>query len=165
MSRRTAAGLALVAVGGPALGLAAWWLLRLASVAASPAYLVGAAVAGLAVVRLVRTAAASALPPPSLADGDEEAPPRALTDLVTLEHRLAWGGVDAERFDSRVRPLLAGLVAERLRQRHGVDVARDPDRARSILGEDLWTLMSPPARPTAPSPQELGRLVTLIERL
>lgn len=149
MSRRHARALAAVALGGPALGLLAFWLLRLASIAARPGYLVGAA-AVLAVLQIVLGARATAPPAPSTADDEAAGTQRGVAEIVALEHRLAWGSVDAERFESRVRPLLADLVAERLRQRHGIDHTREPDRARSIVGEDLWQLMNPPDRGSGP---------------
>ena len=79
--------------------------------------------------------------------------------------RLSWGSVDADRFDQRVRPLLVDIATERLRSRHGVDPATQPERARRILGESLWQLMTGPPASRGPSPRELSRLVDGLERM
>lgn len=39
-----------------------------------------------------------------------------------------------------VRPVLARVAAAVLAQRHGLDVDRDPDAARRLLGEHAWVL-------------------------
>lgn len=166
--RRPVVGAVLVVVlGGPALGVAVWYLLHLASVSSRPAYLVGAGVLVLGVVQVLRLARAPVAPPVAWADEDADPERRSVAELIALEHRLAWGSVDAERFQSRVRPLLVQVTAERLRLRHGVDHTREPDRARSILGDRLWQLMTGPADPSsgAPSQRALRRIVDRIEQI
>lgn len=164
--RRTAlAAVLTVVLGGPALGGLVWYLLRLASTSSRPAYLVGVAVAALAVVGLLRLARAPAATAVASVD-DRDRPDRpGVAELVTLEHRLAWGSVDTERFESRVRPLLVQVAAERLRLRHGIDHTRQPDRARSIVGDDLWTLMVGPVAGGTPSQREMRRIMDRIERI
>jgi len=63
-----------------------------------------------------------------------------------------------------LQPSLAELVDERLRQRHGCTRAEDPDRARTLLGEKLWSYLADPAART-PSPRELAALLTTVEAL
>lgn len=100
------------------------------------------------------------LPPATGADPT----PAGLLQLTSLESRLSWGSSDPDRFEERVRPLLVELAGERLRSRRGVDPRTDPDHARTILGDPLWTLMTGPL-PRSPSRAELSRLVAAIERI
>ena len=155
-------GTALLA-GGLA-GVAVWLLFLLASYRARLDLCV---VTGLVVAvgwRLLRT-----LQPPPEAPA-EPPPPReehadGFDELAPLEHRLSWGSVDADRFGSRVRPLLADIAADRLWSRRGVDVRTEPDRARRIVGEPLWELMTGPPPTRAPGRAELTRLVEALERI
>lgn len=98
----------------------------------------------------------------------EESGRNPYADLYFLEYRLSWGSVDRDRYEQRVRPLLRQIAAERLRQRHGADLERDPDRCREIVGDELWILMTgAPARAGSrpPSPREVDSAVRAIERL
>jgi hypothetical protein len=131
-----------------------------------PAYVVCLVLAAVALGRLM--VVVQAADEPVLEVGVEDVPePAPYRDLVFLEERLAWGSVDRQRFEERVRPQLASLAAERLRQRHGVSLADDPDRARPIVGEELWIfLMAPPdplGRPVGH--REMAALLGRIEAL
>jgi hypothetical protein len=122
-------------------------------------------VVGLAVGltwRLARLVVPPQEPPPELRpDGP---PDGGLLLLTSLESRLSWGAADADRFRERVRPELVALATDLLRTRRGVDPRTHPDRARSILGEPLWQLMTgPPAR--SPSRAQLSRMVEALERI
>jgi len=156
-----------VVLGGPALGTVVWFLLRLGSISSRPGYLVGVAVVALTVVELLRSARAPVVPAVASVDNPAGQDRRGVAELVTLEHRLAWGSVDAERFESRVRPLLVQVATERLRLRHGIDHTSHPDRARSIVGDHLWELMTRPVDPSrvAPGRRELRRIVDRIEKI
>lgn len=90
-------------------------------------------------------------------DADEPspaAPPQAFTDdrkrggLAQTQWRLDQALHDADRFESIVRRPLEDVARHRLRVRHGVDSERDPDRARDLVGDELWSMMtgSAPAR-------------------
>jgi hypothetical protein len=66
---------------------------------------------------------------------------------------------------------VAGLVAnlgeladERLRQHHGLTRASDPVRARALLGDGLWSLLTAPA-PRPPSTADLADAIQRLERL
>jgi hypothetical protein len=48
---------------------------------------------------------------------------------------------DSGRFGRTVGARIGELIDERLRQRYGITRASDPDRARAIVGEDLWRLL------------------------
>lgn len=71
---------------------------------------------------------------------------------------------DPHRFADVLRPQLVGLAAHRLSRRHGVDFRDDPDRARDLVGDSLWQLMTT-SDPSAPSYQELTEWVARIEKL
>jgi hypothetical protein len=63
-----------------------------------------------------------------------------------------------------LRPNLAELVDERLRQRHGCTLAGDPGRARTLLGEGLWSYLTD-ATARTPSPRDLAAMLTTVEEL
>jgi hypothetical protein len=63
-----------------------------------------------------------------------------------------------------VQRTLADLVDERLRQMHGLTRAGDPERARALLGEQLWAfLATPPTRNLAP--RDAAAYIQSLERL
>ncbi|AMD86385.1 hypothetical protein AXF14_00660 [Actinomyces radicidentis] len=68
---------------------------------------------------------------------------------------------DQRTWTTGVRPRLAALATDRLREHHGVDAATDPDAARAALGEELWALVDGSAAP----PRTTRALTTLIERI
>ena len=71
----------------------------------------------------------------------------------------------------RLRPSVTGLAAELLSARRGIDLERDPERARAVLGDDAWEIV----RPGRPQPEErhgagideatLDRVVTALEHV
>jgi hypothetical protein len=89
----------------------------------------------------------------------------ALRIAVTRwERRLSWYETDRERFQTSVRPMLGELVDERLRQRHGLTLGGDPDRARALIGDPLWNFLTTPAK-RPPSPSDLAASVSRLEKL
>ena len=63
-----------------------------------------------------------------------------------------------------MRPQLQRLFAARLAERHGVEMYRHPQRARALVGADLWPWIDPEAtapQPTLPEPV----LRALLDRL
>jgi len=80
------------------------------------------------------------------------------------DNRLGWTYRDPARFDSQVRPLLGELVDERLRQRYGFTRASDPQRARAVLGEPLWTFLATPVT-RSPTPRDLAEVARQMEAL
>lgn len=71
-------------------------------------------------------------------------------------------GDGAQTFTRRIRPLLLELTTDRLVHRHGVDPEQEPDRARALAGERLWTLIT--EKQTA-SFAEIEEAVQTIEKL
>ncbi|MEU6494077.1 hypothetical protein AB0919_44330 [Streptomyces sp. NPDC046994] len=67
-------------------------------------------------------------------------------------------------FDTVMRPQLQRLFAARLAERHGVAMYRNPQRARALVGAELWPWIDPEAtapQPTVPEPV----LRSLLDRL
>ncbi len=71
-------------------------------------------------------------------------------------------GRDGEQFARTLQPRIALLVEERLRLRHGITTKSDPQRAREILGEPLWAMVTIRAK-RPPSGRELAALVKQME--
>ncbi|HEX8304978.1 MAG TPA: hypothetical protein VF612_08870 [Jatrophihabitans sp.] len=159
--------LALAAALGLGLGIAV-----LLSSAASggnlrPELCAGVGVAVAVLIQLVRETAADPQPPaeavePPLWPGGDY-----FAKLRQLERRLEAASRDGSKYDRNVRPVLARLATERLRQKYGIDPRRHPVQAREVLGEQLWSLTIAPPGPASPAPShaELSTLVTLIEAL
>ena len=80
------------------------------------------------------------------------------------DRRLDWGATALERFNHTMPGRLGELVDERLRQRHGITRASDPVRARSVLGEDLWTFLHQPVK-HVPTPQQVAAVVGAMEKV
>jgi len=135
-------------------------------------------VAAFVALRLLMLAVAEVAPPPT--PGRPKGRPHAEsdndydyrfggTDMVRVavrrwEQRLDWSQSDPDRFTGTLLPVLAELTDERLRLRHGLTRASDPRRARELIGESLWQLLSdPPRRPA--KPRELAGHVETLEKL
>jgi hypothetical protein len=85
-----------------------------------------------------------------------------------VSEQLSWAEVSPRHYDMVTRPLLVRLMASRLSERHGIDLHRDREQARAIVGEDLWWWLDP-TRPVEGSSQPPGvdarTLTRLVERL
>jgi hypothetical protein len=79
------------------------------------------------------------------------------------EFRLSVTAGDPVWYARVVRDRVAGLVAERVRQRHGV-LPTDPEQARAVLGDPLHRFLTDPVTRT-PGPAELNRLITWMEEI
>jgi hypothetical protein len=69
---------------------------------------------------------------------DRERQPEALAELERIDRLLVLGATNAFDAHHRVRPFYRELAVERLHAHHGVDLDREPERARELLGDDLW---------------------------
>jgi hypothetical protein len=81
------------------------------------------------------------------------------------DRRFDWGATGPQRFHHAVVPRLRDVADERLRQRHGLTMAGDPDRARDILGEQLWGVLTGPAPDRPPTPTQVAVWVERLEKL
>lgn len=73
--------------------------------------------------------------------------------LAKVEREVSMGVETAFDTHYRLRPLCRRLTAGLLLARCGVDLERDPEGARALVGDDLWALV----RPDAAAPEERSR--------
>jgi hypothetical protein len=91
-------------------------------------------------------------------------------ELERLECAVDLGVGRAEDFHMLLRPALRRIAATLLAAR-GLDLQRDAERVRELLGEESWDLLRPererPSNPFEPGvePARLRRLVEDLERL
>jgi hypothetical protein len=81
---------------------------------------------------------------------------------------LGWAPVSAWHYDHGIRPLFGRLAESALAERHRVDLARDPARARDLVGDDLWPLIDPagPRSFDSKAPgADLRTLTRIVDRL
>ncbi|MEN3362289.1 MAG: hypothetical protein V7637_6271 [Mycobacteriales bacterium] len=164
VSRRARREVLLVGALGGGLGALAYVVLQFASYRGKLWFCVAVAVAAVSTVRLL-IAATPVAPLPSPVAAEAEPSGGGLDGISALAHRLSWGSVDLGRYEARVRPQLARLAEERLRQRHGIDLVSQPDAARHMVGEPLWLLMTGPPSLAPPTRRGLGELLTAIEQI
>jgi len=80
------------------------------------------------------------------------------------EQRLSWAEATRGSFANLILQPLRELTDERLRQRHGITRASEPDRARALLGEPLCTFLE--GRSGRPSTAaEYAAIVSELEKL
>jgi hypothetical protein len=71
----------------------------------------------------------------------------------------------------RLRPILREIAAHRLWMRFGVDLDREQERARDLVGANAWELVRPERLPPSdrlapgPAPADLRVVVEELERL
>ncbi|HEY7178051.1 MAG TPA: hypothetical protein VH305_02660 [Gaiella sp.] len=124
---------------------------------------------GLAVAGLRRAFPRASRPPRAPASrGRRPEPPRS---LAQLENEAAMGIADALDLHFRLRPHLRAIAAGLLEGRRGIDLDREPEAARQLLGDEAWQLL----RADRPEPRDrhargftpetLERVVGSLERL
>jgi hypothetical protein len=87
-----------------------------------------------------------------------------LATWVQESDRERRAGEGSQTFTRRIRPLLLELTADRLLHRHGIDPELEPDRARELVGDRVWTLLTGTEARTA-SFAEIELAVQTIEKL
>ncbi len=95
----------------------------------------------------------------------ENAPFRAYRQVA---EQLSWAAVSPRHYDLVTRPLLTSLAASRLADRHRVDLHADPDRAREVIGADVWRWIDPAreaSRDSQPPGIGSGTLSLIVGRL
>ena len=129
--------------------------------------------AAVAVLGATAVAAHRPLPTRSRFEELQRVPPAReprLAELERLERAVDLGVARAEDFHMLLRPALRGIAATLLAAR-GLDLQRDAERVRELLGEESWDLLRPEReRPSDPfergvEPARLRRLVEDLERL
>jgi hypothetical protein len=65
------------------------------------------------------------------------------SELGRTEREITLGIANAGHLHQRLLPILREAAAARLAAGHNVDLARRPDAARKLLGEDAWQLLRP----------------------
>jgi hypothetical protein len=75
--------------------------------------------------------------------------PAGLEEVERTVDFAVWNAADLNR---RLRPLLREVAAHRLQTRRGLDLERNPEAARHLLGEDAWALLG-----LQPGPGSEGR--------
>jgi hypothetical protein len=113
----------------------------------------GLVVAGMALLALL-LALQRAYPPldRSLVDEALERPEREeerLTELARLEREVTLGVASTYDLHFRLRPTLRETASSLLLVRRGVDLDREPARARAVLGDETWELVRPDREPPA----------------
>ena len=94
--------------------------------------------------------------------------PTRPAELERIQRQLELGVGSADFAHRRLLPLLRTAAAARLTARHGVDLARQPERASELLGQEAWTVL----RPDRPVPEDrhaagipLRRIAAAIDRI
>lgn len=155
---------------GAALGLAAGIVIELIGLLlhaeTAPVLVLGLPVAVLALLQLVR-ASIYETPPPDPVVEPIAVRPEYFIRLRQLERRLDSATGDQAKFEWSLRPMLVQLATERLRHKHGITVEREPAKARAVMGEQLWQIMTTsPDTPSQPvSPARVRELVQAIGRI
>ena len=93
-----------------------------------------------------------------------------IAELDRIDRLVVLGAANEFDLHYRLRPLLRQVAGERLYVRYGLDLDRDPERVRPLLGDDLWELVRPerevgsrsgPGLPAAELTQHVARLEQL----
>lgn len=87
-----------------------------------------------------------------------------LATWVQESDRERRAGEGSQAYVRRIRPLLLEVTLDRLLHRHGIDPSLEPDRAREVVGDQVWELISGTTARTA-SFAEIEQAVQTIEKL
>jgi len=137
------------------------------------AYLIG--IGGVLLLALVRTT--SERGPANVASDFD----RALDDMsrrypsdsgeLSLVHDVQQSVASTFHLHARLRPILREIAAHRLSMRFGVDLDREHERARELIGVEAWEVVRPgrppPSDRLAPGPPaaQLSKVVEELERI
>ena len=90
---------------------------------------------------------------------------------LTLVRDVKQSTISAFHLHVRLRPILREIAAHRLWVRFGVDLDREQERARELIGAKAWELVRPERPPPSerlapgPAPADLRAVVDQLERL
>ena len=129
--------------------------------------MVGAIATVISVAGLAARLPAAKRPPPPRARPPSTSVPSQLLRIERIVERSGESGVAAH---TQLRPLLSEIAEARLARR-GVQLSRDRDEARRLLGPEAWELVRPD-RPQPPdrrapgvAPRELEAVLDSLEAL
>jgi hypothetical protein len=81
---------------------------------------------------------------------------------------LGWAPVSEWHYDHGLRPLLVRLMTSALAEHHRIDAAKDPARARQLVGDEIWPLVDPLRPPSLDSKApgaDMRTLARIVDRL
>ena len=90
---------------------------------------------------------------------------------LSLVHDVQQSVASSFHLHTRLRPILSEIAAHRLSMRFGVDLDREHERARELIGGEAWELVRPgrpfPSDRLAPGPpaSHLSKVVAELERI
>ncbi|HEX6699404.1 MAG TPA: hypothetical protein VF101_01605 [Gaiellaceae bacterium] len=88
--------------------------------------------------------------------------------LQRTERAVALGLANSAYLHARLRPLVVRIAADRLLERRGIDLEREPERARACLDPEVWELVRPdrePPRDREAAGLELAQLEAIADAL
>jgi hypothetical protein len=100
---------------------------------------------------------------------DPPVPTVPIAELERIDRLVVLGSSNSFDLHFRLRPLLREVAAERLHSR-GVPLDREPERARELLGDEVWELVRADRELSQRSGPGIGltdldRVVSALERL
>lgn len=81
---------------------------------------------------------------------------------------VGWAPTSEWHYDHGLRPLLVRLMTSALAEHHRIDAAKDPARARQLVGDEIWPLVDPLRPPSLDSKApgaDLRTLARIVDRL
>ena len=161
---RLAIGAAVPVGAGLAVGVVAFVFASQVIAHPRPALLFGLPVAVACLVRLIISSNGVFDPDERPAiergvSGNYFAPLR-----VTVRRLEGAAGQDGG-YERLLQPLLADAARNRLARHHGVNADTEPDRARLIMGDELWRATLGPINSTRTRPPTLAQISTLVARI
>ena len=90
---------------------------------------------------------------------------------LAIDRDVELGRVTAFHFYTRIRPILRDVTSYRLRYRYGIELDRDPGRARDLVAATVWDVVRPDLPPprdrlgVGPSLASLRDVVAELEKL
>jgi hypothetical protein len=134
-----------------------WWLLA-----------IGAAVLATAASIVIRTLPRHA----GVGQGNrkrsavsETAVPDRLAQIERMITSATWSTLE---YRARLRPVLLEIAEQRLLLYHAIDAQKQPERARAVIGSDIWELLTrsvvePGAEGKGLTANEITRIVATLE--
>jgi hypothetical protein len=100
-------------------------------------------VATAAAVLVIRATAMPMPPKPAARPTFDNGPSTRFHRFERISEMLGWAPLAGRHYEYGVRRVLRELVAQRLAETYRIDLDRNPDAARAVLGERCWPLVDP----------------------